>query len=185
MLLKNYEMPNFSINFVARNVCSFTLFCNWERKRGSLYASGQEKVAKASAAQALDFRVQKNDSFSNFCLVNIVLFSYYLSTSHSGCEFLHSMEREKVFLMPRAARPCTWSKATHHNKKYMKCCELFVYIANKREARENAVKTSKTIKKVIWRIRECLSVFKKVKEILYWIIMVFGGIVELLHHKIN
>ena len=30
---KNYEMPNFSINFVARNVCSFILFCNWERKR--------------------------------------------------------------------------------------------------------------------------------------------------------
>lgn len=151
---------------------------------GEKYASGQEKVATNTW-----FSSAKIILFQFFCLVNIVIFiSYHSSSStspiHSAAIFKDG-ERES-FLMPRAARPCTWSKPSH-----MKCCELLLPLnwTKEKRARENAVETSKVVKRKKFRwICECLSVKKM------FIVKEFGKLrnailnnysFQLLHHKIN
>lgn len=115
----DYEMSNFSIYAAkARNVCSFTLFCNWSREIC--------EWTRESRNEHLIFEC-KNHSFPIIFLLAslILLFSIsYHSSLSSSTSPIHSAaifkvgERESFFF--NAAR-C----ATVYLIEAFTCCELF------------------------------------------------------------
>lgn len=128
-----------------------------ERERGEVCDR------RKSQASTWFSSAKKTDSFFQFSLVNIVIFILPLVGRNIRQRIFFDGERES-FLMPRAERPCTWSKATHHNKIYTWNAVNFCLPSNwtkEKQAGENAAETLKTIKT---RVCEYLSVFGKFKK---------------------
>lgn len=97
----NYEMSNFSIKFVAKNICSHYFAIERRRKKKIGIRSGQEKVQRS---KHLIFECKKSDSFSDFCSFNILLFSY---SSASARVHSATTTMGESFFSGALRRPCT------------------------------------------------------------------------------
>jgi hypothetical protein len=101
----------------------------------------QEKVT----GEHLIFECKKTDSFSNFCLVNFVIFILTLDGRNTfGSEFFSPLAwRERKFLMPRAATMYLIEGNTSQQDVYemlVNFCLPSAWTKEKR-ARENAAET--------------------------------------------